>query len=232
LRREEVAVLAGISTDYYLRLEQGREANPSDQVLDSVGRALQLDDYAITYLRNLMRRQATADGVKPLHKPHPALGALLDSWPLTAAHIVDPGLTVVGANQLAAALSPHFAIGANPMRAMFVEPEMRDFYRNWDKLTVWAAALTRALFGQRPDPALIGLVDELRAKSPRFRELWAQHHVNRDAAGVMLAYHPQVGPLDLNYQQMVLPTTGHVLLAFWATPGSDSEAGLRRLREN
>jgi transcriptional regulator with XRE-family HTH domain len=231
LRREEVAVLAGISTDYYLRLEQGREENPSDQVLDSIARALQLDDYAVSYMRNLMRHQSAAS-VEPLQKPHPAIGALLDSWPLTAAHIVDPGLTVIIANKLAAGLSAHLAVGANPMRAMFLEPEMRDFYRNWEKLTAWAAALARALFGQRPDPALISLVDELRAKSPRFRELWARHDVNRDAAGVMLANHPEVGPLDLNYQQMVLPATGHVLVAFWAEPDSKSEAGLRRLGEN
>jgi transcriptional regulator with XRE-family HTH domain len=227
LRREEVAVLAGISTDYYLRLEQGRENNPSDQVLDAIGRALQLDDEAVTYMRNLMLHQARR--IEPFEELHAGIQALLDSWPLTAAHVVDPGLTVVTANKLAVALSPHLAVGANPMRAMFLEPEMRDFYRNWEPLTAWAAALARALFGQRPDPALVSLVDELRAKSPRFRELWARHDVNRDAAGVMLANHPQVGRLDLNYQQMVLPATGHVLVVFWAEPGSASEAALRRL---
>jgi transcriptional regulator with XRE-family HTH domain len=229
LRREEVAILANISTDYYLRLEQGREEHPSDQVLDAISRALQLDDDAVTYMRNLMRHPSVEGRVEPLQKPHPAIGALLDGWPLAAAHVVDPGLTVVTANKLAAALSPHLEVGANPMRAMFLDPESRDFYRNWERLTAWAAALARALFGQRPDPALISLVDELRVKSPRFRELWARHDVNRDAAGVMLANHPQVGRLDLNYQQMVLPATGHVLVAFWAEPGSASEVALRRL---
>ena len=228
LRREEVAVLAGISTDYYLRLEQGREDHPSDQVLGALGRALHLDDDAVAYMRNLIRRRA-AIAIEPLQQPHPAIGSLIDGWSLTAAHLVDPGLTVVTANKLAAALSPHFAVGANPMRAMFLEPDMRDFFRNWEKLTAWAAPLARALFGQRPDPALISLVDELRAKSPRFRQLWARHDVNQDSAGVMLANHPQVGHLDLNYQQMVLPATGHVLVAFWANPGSASEAGLLRL---
>jgi DNA-binding XRE family transcriptional regulator len=227
LRREELAMLAGISSDYYLRLEQGREENPSDQVLDAIGRALRLDDDAVTYMRNLMRHHS--DRVRPLEEPHPGIGALLDSWPLTAAHVVDPGLTVVTANKLAVALSPHFAVGANPMRAMFLEPEMRDFFRNWERLTAWAAPLARALFGQRPDPALISLVDELRAKSPRFRQLWARHDVNQDAAGMMLANHPQVGTLDLNYQQLLLPATGHVLVALWAGPGSASEGGLRRL---
>jgi transcriptional regulator with XRE-family HTH domain len=230
LRREEVALLAGISADYYLRLEQGREHNPSDQVLDAIARALQLDDDAVTYMRNLMRHQAGR--VEPLQEPHPAIGALIDGWSLAAAHVVDLGLTVVTANKLAGALSPHFEVGANPMRAMFLEPEMRDFYRNWERLTAWAAPLARALFGQRPDPALVGLVDELRAKSPRFRQLWARHGVNREAAGVMLANHPQVGHLDLNYQQMLLPGTGHVLVVFWAEPGSASEACLHRLADS
>jgi hypothetical protein len=105
-----------------------------------------------------------------------------------------------------------------------------EFYRNWERLTAWAVRLARAMYGQRPDPALISLVDELIERSARFRALWARHDVNQDAAGVMRAKHPQVGPLDLNYQQMVLPTTGHVLVAIWAEPGSASEAGLRRLR--
>jgi transcriptional regulator with XRE-family HTH domain len=227
LRREEVAVLAGISTDYYLRLEQGREDNPSDQVLEAIGRALQLEDDAVSYMRNLLRHQAKR--IEPLQPPHPAIGALLDSWPLTPAYLVDPGLTVVAANKLAVALSPHHAVGENPMRAMFLEPGTPHFFRNWERLTAWAAALARALFGQRPDPALISLVDELRAKSPRFREVWARHDVSRDAAGVMLANHPVAGQLDLNYQQMVLPMTGHVLVVFWADPGSAAEGSLRSL---
>lgn len=229
LRREEVAVLAGISTDYYLRLEQGREDNPSDHVLDAIARALRLDDDAVTYMRNLMRHQAGAGHFEPLQQPHTAIGALIDGWPLTAAHVFDPGLTVVTANRLAGALSPHFGVGANTIRALFLEPEMRDFYRDWSRTTAWAVSLIRAFYGQRPDPALINLVDELRKQSPRFRQLWARHDVKHEPAGVMLIKHPQVGPLYLNFQQMVLPTTGHVLVAFWAEPRSASEAGLCRL---
>ena len=229
LRREEVAVLANISTDYYLRLEQGREDNPSDQVLNAIGVALRLDDDAVAYMRNLMRHQSGAGRFEPLQPPHPAIGALIDGWPLTAAHVFDSGLTVVTANRLAEALSPHLGVGSNVVRGLFLNPELRDFYRNWERLTAWAVRLVRAMYGERPDPALTSLVDELIKQSPRFRQLWDRHDVNQDAAGVMLANHPQVGPLDLNYQQMVLPTTGHVLVAFWAEPGSASEAGLRHL---
>jgi len=229
LRREEVAVLAGISTDYYLRLEQGREDNPSDQVLNAIGLALLLDDDGVAYMRNLMRHQSGVGHFEPLQQPHPAIGALIDSWPLAAAHVFDPGLTVVTANRLAEALSPHLAVGSNVVRGLFLQPELRDFYRNWDRLTAWAVRLVRAMYGQRPDPALISLVDELIERSARFRALWARQDVNQDTAGVMRANHPRVGPLDLHYQQMMLPTTGHVLVAFWAEPGSASEAGLRRL---
>jgi transcriptional regulator with XRE-family HTH domain len=228
LRREEVAILANISTDYYLRLEQGREEHPSDQVLDAISRALLLDDDAVAYMRNLMRHQSTA-AVERLQELHPGIQGLIDGWPLTAAHVVDPGLTVVVANKLANALSPSFAVGANTLRELFLDPELPSFYRNWKKLTVWAVALIRVLYGQRPDPALIKLVDELIEQSPRFRQLWDRHDVKYEPAGVMLVNHPLVGKLNLNYQQMVLPATGHVLVSYWAQPGSPSETGMCRL---
>jgi hypothetical protein len=176
-----------------------------------------------------MRHQAGAGRFEPLRQPHPAIGALIDGWPLAAAHVCDPGLTVVTANRLAEALSPHFGVGGNTIRALFLEPEMRDFYRDWEKPTAFAVPLVRAFYGQRPDPALISLVDELREQSPRFRQLWARHDVKQEPAGVMLIKHPQVGPLYLNFQHLVLPATGHVLVVYWAEPGSASEAGLRRL---
>jgi transcriptional regulator with XRE-family HTH domain len=232
LRREEVAILANISTDYYLRLEQGREEHPSDQVLNAISRALLLDNDAVAYMRNLMRHQSTDGRIEPLQELHPAIGALLDSWPLTVASVVDPGLTVVATNKLAEALSPQLAVGVNSMRAVFLDPESRDFYRNWKLLTAWAVRLVRSLYGQRPDPALIGLVDELIEQSPRFRQLWDRHDVKLEAAGILGVNHPRVGSLRLNYQQMMLPATGHVLVAYWADPGSASEAGLRRLGES
>jgi transcriptional regulator with XRE-family HTH domain len=228
LRREEVAVLAGISTDYYRRLEQGQEDNPSNQVLDAIGKALQLDNDGVAHMRNLVR-QNLAGQIDPVQMPHPAIGDLLEAWPLTAAHVFDPGMRVVSANKLAEALSPHHGIGANTVRAIFLEPEMRPFFRNWEKLTAWTVSFLRAMLGQRPDPALIGLVDELNTYSTRFRQLWAQHDVTQETPGLMLINHPQVGLLDLNYQQMLLSGTAHWLIIYWAEPGSASEDGLRRL---
>ena len=229
LRREEVAMLANISTDYYLRLEQGREDHPSDQVLNALSRALLLDDDAVAYMRNLMRHQSTDGHIEPLRKPHPSLGALLDGWPLAAGFVVDPGMTVVLANDLATAVSPHLQVGANVMRELFLNPRSPDFYRNWKLLTSWSARLVRALYGERPDPALVRLVDELIEHSPRFRQLWDRHDVRHKPAGALGINHPQVGLLELNYQHMVLPSTAHVLVAYWAEPGSPSEAGMRRL---
>jgi transcriptional regulator with XRE-family HTH domain len=229
LRREEVAMLANISTDYYLRLEQGREEHPSDQVLNSLSRALLLDDDAVAYMRNLMRHQSTDGRVEHLQEPHPGLGGLIDSWPLTAAFVVDPSMTVVMANRLAAAVSPHLAVGANTMREMFLNPRSPDYYRNWKLLTAWSVRLIRASYGERPDPALVGLVDELIEHSPRFRQLWERHDVRHKPAGALGINHPQVGPIQLNYQHMVLPSTGRVLVTYWADPGSPSEDAMREL---
>jgi transcriptional regulator with XRE-family HTH domain len=231
LRREEVAMLAGISTDYYLRLEQGREEHPSDQVLDAIARALRLDDDAVEYMRNLLRHKAPDSRYERLQNLHPAIGTLLDGWPLAGACVIDAGLTVVVANKLAEALSPHLAVGANTMRELFIDPHSPEMYLNWKLLTVWAVRVVRASYGQHPDPALIGLVDELFEKSPRFRQLWVRHDVRHDVAGGLRVNHPLVGPLDLNYQQMILPATGHAVVAYWADPGSESEDGMRRLGE-
>jgi transcriptional regulator with XRE-family HTH domain len=229
LRREEVAVLAGISTDYYLRLEQGREDHPSDQVLNSIAQALRLDADAVAYMRNLMRHRSADGRGERLQELHPGIGALVDSWPLTAACVVDPGMTVVVANQLAAALTPHLQVGTNTMRELFLDAQSPDFYSNWKLLTAWAVRLVRTSYGQRPDPALIGLVDELIEHSPRFRGLWARHDVKHNVAGGLGINHPRVGTLQLNFQQMMLPATGHALVAYWANPSSPSEAAMRRL---
>ncbi|SPM34209.1 transcriptional regulator [Mycobacterium rhizamassiliense] len=229
LRREEVAILAGISTDYYLRLEQGREDHPSDQVLDAIARALRLDDDAVSYMRNLMQHQSARGRIAPLRELHPRIDGLLDGFGRVAAFIVDPGMTVVVANRLAEALSPHLRVGVNTIRELFLDPNSPDQYLDWKLSTAWAVRLIRATYGQRPDPALVSLVDHLIEQSPRFRRLWERHDVKHSVAGELGINHPQVGVLNLNYQQLTIPATGHTLITYWAEPGSPSEAGLRRL---
>lgn len=230
LRREEVAVLAGISTEYYVRLEQGREHRPSAEVLAGIGRALKLNADAVAYMRGLV------GGSPSVREPRygqldPAIDTLIEGWPLTAAQVHDSGLTVVAANGLARTLSPHFDVGSNTLRALFLEPRMRDFYRDWPEVTAWAARLVRAFVGDDPSPELVGLVDELSCNSERFRQVWAHHGVKHDGSGLVLVDHPEVGPLDLHFQHLVLPGTGHVMVTYWADPDSPSADGMRRLAD-
>ena len=119
--------------------------------------------------------------------------------------------------------------GTNTFRSLFLEPEMRHFYRNWDKLTEWAVSWVRAYAGHHPDPALAAVIDELLEESARFRLLWSRHDVRHDDRGMVKMTHPPVGPLDLHFQHMILYRSGHVLVVYWAGPGSASECALRQL---
>ena len=234
LRRDEVAVLAGISVEYYQRLEQGRDRHPSEPVIDGIARALRLDPDAARYLRDLASHGESGQQRRPPKRSpqlNPAVQQLIDSWPLTPAQIYrGQMLTVVAANPLALALSPLFGPGHNSLRALFFEPEMREFFRNWDELAAHTVPYLRSLLGaDRGDPELIDLIGELSVQSTQFRELWERHEVRRSPQGLMMINHPEVGPLDLHYQQLILPDTGHLLVPYWADPGSPSEAKLRTL---
>lgn len=234
LRRDEVARLAGISVAYYQRLEQGRDRHPSESVIRGIARALQLDPDAARYLRDLAgRRESGQQRRHPERGPqlNPAVQELIDSWPLTPALVYrSHTLTVVAANGLALALSPLFGPGHNSLRALFFEPEMRAFFRNWDELATQAVPYLRSLLGaDRDDPELIDLVGELSVGSAQFRQLWQRHEVKRSTRGLMMINHPQVGPLDLHYQQLILSESRHLLVPYWADPGSPSEAKLRAL---
>ena len=138
------------------------------------------------------------------------------SWPMAAAHVHDRSLTVVAANRLARALSPHYDVGSNTLRSLFLEPGMRDLYRNWDKLTAWTVRLVRAFVGHDPNPELLGLILELTKESDRFHHLWAHHEVKHDSSGLILISHPIAGPLDLHFQHLVLPGTGQTMVVYWA----------------
>jgi transcriptional regulator with XRE-family HTH domain len=236
LRRDEVALLAGISVEYYQRLEQGRDRNPSEPVIHGIARALQLDGDAARYLRDLATRRESGRrrrGVRPDPQVNPAVRHLIDSWTLTPAQICrTQTLTVVASNRMALALSPLFAPGHNSLRALFFEPEMRKFFRNWDELAAATVPYLRSLLGaDRDDPELVELISDLSSVSAHFRRLWERHEVKRRPHGLMLINHPQLGPMDLHYQQMVLPDTGQLLVPYWADPGSPSEEKLRVLAD-
>jgi transcriptional regulator with XRE-family HTH domain len=225
LRREEVAALAGVSVEYYLRIEQGRETNPSDQVLDAIARALMLDADTTAYLRDLVPRCANRRVLKDLN---PAIQSLIESWPNTAAHIHDSALNVVAVNPLARKLFPGLGVGVNPLRSLFLDPETRNFYQDWNKVAVWAVRWVRAYAAHNPDPGLAAVIDELLATPGRFRELWSCPDVRHDNSGKVKIVHPDVGPLTLQFQHMTLGS-GHALVVYWAEPGSPAEDIVRRL---
>lgn len=232
LRREEVALLAGISAEYYLRLEQGRDRHPSDQVLDSIAGALRLETDARVYMRALARspRTATRRSSRP-ERVSANIQNLIDGWPTTPALIHGRYMTTLAANPMAIALNPLFAPGINTLRAAFLEPEMREFYRDWDTMTAKAVAYLRSVSAAAvDDPELVRLIGELSLHSERFRTLWARQDVRQKTSGVTRLLHPQVGPLDLHYEKLALPgAPGQMLIAYHAEPGSPTGERLQML---
>jgi transcriptional regulator with XRE-family HTH domain len=230
LRREEVAMLAGISTEYYLRLEQGKDHQPSDQVLDGLARALQLDDDATSYLRDLAHPKPRRRRRSAPERFDPAVQSLIDSWPLTAALVLNRNLTILASNSLARTLSRFFTSGENVVRAIFLEPELRMVYRDWEAMTTRVVPFLRAVLGaEPPDREMVELVGELSIASQRFCTLWARHDVKHRSTGPALFYHPQVGPLDLRYTLLHLMDQRQILVIYHADPGSPGEANMRLL---
>lgn len=227
LRREEVAMLAGISPEYYLRLEQGRDQNPSGQVLAALAGALRLDADGIAYLETVARPTVRKTRGETVSRH---VQGLIDGWPLTAAYVQGQRFTVLAANPLAGALSAHFAVGANPLRAAFLDPQMRLLYRDWDAMTAKAVPFLRSVVAGRADePEVTALVGELSLRSERFRTLWARHDVKIRDEGATEFEHPRVGPLDLRFQKFLLPESDQLLVTYHAEPGGPSEGPFRRL---
>ncbi len=231
LRREEVAMLAGISSEYYLRLEQGRERQPSDQVLEGLAGALQLNDDATQYMRNLARPAPRRRGGTTAEKVDPGLQTLIDNWYQTPAYVQNRRMTVVAANAMACALSPYFAPGVNHLRSVFLEPEMHNWICNWDEVTGVLASSLRFNVAEESsnDPELQSLIGELSIASQRFRSLWARQDVKQKTSGPVLMDHPQVGLLELRYRTFVLPDTNQVLVAYYPESGTTAEERLRLL---
>jgi transcriptional regulator with XRE-family HTH domain len=232
LRREEVALLAGVSIDYYVRLEQGRDQHPSEQVLDALARALQLDDDAAAHLRRLARPPARRRRSAPRPERPPAgIVRLIECWTETPAVVEGRYTDVLAANSLALALAPYYAVGTNLVRATFLDPRVRDMYADWERVTESAVAALRALVGPDvDDPRLNELVGELSVRSDRFRKLWARHDARPRRSGAARLDHPQVGPLELSYEKLPIPDADRQTLAVYhAEPGSPSAQSLALL---
>jgi transcriptional regulator with XRE-family HTH domain len=232
LRREEVAMLAGVSADYYIRLEQGRDQHPSAQVLDALARALQLDDDATAHLHRLAAPAVRRRRRSPRPEKVPAsILRLIASWSHTPAYVYGRYMDVLAANPLATAVAPYHAPGHNLVRAAFLDPRVRDMYGNWEYVTESTVASLRALVGPDvDDPRLNELVGELSVRSERFRQLWATHDVRPKRSGTSLLDHPQVGPLELSYEKLPIPDTNcQTLVIYHAESGTPTAQALTLL---
>lgn len=238
LRREEVAQLAGVSTDYYTRLEKGNLAGVSESVLDAVTRALQLDEAERDHLFDLARAANTAPSRAPRRgqpQVRASLQRIIDSMTLTPAFVRNARLDLLAVNPLCRALYASAfddpVRPANLARFCFLNPAGRTFHANWDDAANTTVALLRTEAGRDPyDRALSDLVGLLATRSEEFRARWAAHNVRLHRTGEKHFVHPVVGVLDLTYDAMEIPgATGLTMTAYTAEPGSPSEDGLRLL---
>jgi transcriptional regulator with XRE-family HTH domain len=235
LRREEVALLAGISIEYYVRLERGDARGVSEEVLDGIARALQLDDVERAHLVDLVRLASSARPARrrpTRHRVRPSVQRLLDSMTGTAAFVRNGRLDILSANQLGYALySPAFADPARPVnlaRFIFLDRRSTEFYRDWDGIAHAAVGSLRAEAGRDPyERALSDLVGELSTRSQEFRTRWAAHDVKYYRSGVQPFHHPLVGDLDLDYDALEIPADpGLTIVAYSAEPDSPSRQAL------
>jgi transcriptional regulator with XRE-family HTH domain len=229
LRREEVALLAGVSVEYYVRLERGNLGGASQSVLDSVANALQLDEAERAHLHDLARTSSTrvAAGRPARRRVRPPVQWLLDSMTGTAAYVRNARIDILATNTLGRALyAPVFEMPGRPnvARFVFLDPRSQDFFIEWSKVAGEAAALLRTLAGENPyDQGLTELVGELSTRSDLFRTLWAAHDVRQHRTGIKRFHHPLVGEMTLSYESMALAADpGLRLNAYVAEPDSPS----------
>jgi transcriptional regulator with XRE-family HTH domain len=230
LRREEVAMLAGVSVDYYMRLEQGRERTPSAQVIDSLAAALRLAEDGREHLFRLAglsprARAAATDRVDP------GLLQLMDAWPDNPAIVYNRAYDVLASNAIGDALFHDWAHSRNLLHVVFTDPVARTFYRDWHEVARNSVAGFRLGYGEAPDdPRIRRVLTELLDESPGFAELWARHHVRGKALERKRFRHHQVGDLTLTMQTFdVRSSPGQELVVYHAEPGSSSSEALALL---
>lgn len=238
LRREEVALLAGVSADYYTRLERGNASGVSDTVLESLARALELDDAERAHLFDLARAThapAARKRRRAKQQIRPTVQHLLDAMAGVPAFVRNGRLDILGANALGRALyAGHFDSPAQPpntARFFFLDARAPAFYVEWERVAHDVVAVLRAEAGRDPyDRELSDLIGELSTRSELFGTLWAAHNVRRHDTGLKRFDHPVVGELNLTFESMELVADpGLILFVYSAEPGSKSEEALNLL---
>ncbi len=239
LRREEVALLAGMSVDYYTRLERGNARGASDAVLGALARALQLDEAERAHLFDLVHTShaATAGTPRRPSRPQvrPAVQRILDSMTTTPAYLRNHRLDILAANRLGRALfAPVFdspAQPANPARFLVLDPRASGFYLDWERQAQDTVALLRSQAGRSPhDKALSDLIGELATRSQPFRTWWAAHNVRFHRSGVKRFRHPVIGDLTLTFEALDLAADENLRIsAYTAEPGTASADALNVL---
>jgi transcriptional regulator with XRE-family HTH domain len=237
LRREEVALLAGVSVDYYTRLERGNLGGVSEAVLDALGQALQLDEAERGHLFDLARAATTS--ARPRRRPapqrvRPGIQRILDAMDVPADVRNGRG-DILAANRLGSALYSELYLDpvrpANVARFVFLSPRAQAFFPDWESTANDLVASLRTAAGRNPhDRGLQDLVGELSTRSQEFRVRWAAHNVRRHQTGRKRLRHPVVGDLELTYEVLALPADpGLSLVVYGAEPGSASQDGLKLL---
>ncbi len=236
LRREEVAVLAGLSADYYARLEQGRVGQPSTQVLSALADALQLDPAQREHLERLVQRSASGprSGRRPTQTVRASTHALLDALTTSPAFLIGRRTEILACNALGAALH------GNPLQQprhrrscawlLFLDPPTRRLYPDWSQVARDTVGALRRDAGRHPDdPELAALVEELAVKDQDFRRWWGEHHVHAKASGTKRFDHPVVGPLTLTHESLVLADDPDLLLLVYSAPPDSTSAEALRV---
>ncbi|MEV1172497.1 helix-turn-helix transcriptional regulator [Nonomuraea sp. NPDC049784] len=235
LRREEIAQLAGVSVDYYIRLERGRDVNVSEAVLNAVARALQLTDDERSHLFALARPTRARPRPLPPQRVRPDLYRLLETLTDVPALIVGRRTDVLATNRLARALYTDFDAlpqrERNMARFIFLDEAARTLYRDWKGIARTTVAALRLYAGQHPhDPQLGQLIGELSLRDPDFRRWWADHDISRRTYGTKHFHHPLVGDLTLHYEALtVAGDPDQTLGVYSAEPASPSDHTLRLL---
>ena len=242
LRREEVALLAGVSTDYYARLEQGRRIVPSPAVIAALARALGLDPAGRSHLEHLIGvgssgspRGRTTGGMSGVQRIRPGVQQLVDSLNTVPVLVLGRSGRVLAANELARALFADFeqmpAHERNYARWIFLDPEARNLFVDWDQHARAAVESLRLEFGADPDDrSTTELVNDLRVQSPEFDQWWNEHRVYQRTYGTKRLRHPVVGDLSVDYETLALPGDKETTVFIYSTePNSPSQRALNLL---